>query len=669
MTELVPLDPALKKSKTTTFRSRAKLYPSDYEGIIAPFQAANYNIVCLRDVFEDTSLHGQNVLFLRHDVDHDYETALRIGEWEAERGLKSTFCMLHTAWYYGEFDGERYHHSIEFIDACKALQDMGHEINLHNNLVAMGLQTPGLDVSKLLQTEMSALRAHGLEMVGTSAHGDALCGKYDFINLEVFKDRTWDQKGGDRTVVNGDASVELGSIDGLSLGLIYEAYDYPRDLYISDSGGRPRMIRGTRGQRGLRKDGLEETGREVPFPSLCGILTHPIWWDFETTTMVNGSGLFRKAFRQHGFSEEVLLGPTPHEPSPVERLEWAGGDGETLEAPRKYGLSHDEIVYRAPVEIKRARLKQLITDKEHFKEIGDALSEYVLKNEPEVQQKLHGAFMASPPSRELLAEFVRRNMKSFVGDQRWTDVSKLAIALSLALGGDEENVIRAEQDRVADAILAAGLDALGDNVESRGLLAVAFKPEACEADTAAGRLAEQLGAWLKTVDVEMIGRRAELYAVGAALAARGGQMDRLAGVLDALLSDVELAKAGQAWPSGEDGALSAAASVSLALLLHCVRDQALVEETLLAQILAQIDALMFSTQDEPRAVLASDGAPIAAVSERAGGYGPILAWRLISCVSEAFDERVRRISSVQEFGDWFRSANSALAYGTRFARG
>jgi hypothetical protein len=39
---------------------------------------------------------------MRHDVDHDINKALRFAEWEAERGYRATYFILHTAQYWSD---------------------------------------------------------------------------------------------------------------------------------------------------------------------------------------------------------------------------------------------------------------------------------------------------------------------------------------------------------------------------------------------------------------------------------------------------------------------------------------------------------------------------------------------------------------------------------------
>ena len=82
---------------------------------------------------------------MRHDVDHDIYEALRMAQWEADRGFSSTYCILHTAWYYGELEGNRYKHSNILKTAVKELNAMGHEINFHNNLIGEAFRSGHCD--------------------------------------------------------------------------------------------------------------------------------------------------------------------------------------------------------------------------------------------------------------------------------------------------------------------------------------------------------------------------------------------------------------------------------------------------------------------------------------------------------------------------------------------
>jgi hypothetical protein len=162
------------------------------------------------------------------------------------------------------------------------LASLGHEVILHNNIVVVALMH-GIDPAWLLGTEIEFFRKQGVPMLGTSSHGDALCRQLEFRNYEIFRDRVWESRGGPRVVTQGQNSVELGSLVMEDFGLKYEAYDLPRDVYASESGGNWRTRLDTRGQAGLSRAELPG----VRPGKIVGVLTHPIWWDFDDAQHVS----------------------------------------------------------------------------------------------------------------------------------------------------------------------------------------------------------------------------------------------------------------------------------------------------------------------------------------------------------------------------------------------
>lgn len=215
---------------------------------------------------------------IRHDIDHDIEAAVSIGRWEAEHGLRSTFCILHSAWYYGVLEKGSYLHSTEMVEAAQELERLGHEVNFHNNIVTEAL-LHGFDPAELLAGELEFLRSHGLIIERTSGHGHSLCGELGYFNLELFSETTWPDKGGPRTISYEGNEVHLGQHSMQDFDLSYEAYDIVRDLYLTDSGGRPRMVKNTRGRSGLRAAQAPERPRHG---EVVGILTHSIYWGMST---------------------------------------------------------------------------------------------------------------------------------------------------------------------------------------------------------------------------------------------------------------------------------------------------------------------------------------------------------------------------------------------------
>lgn len=232
-------------------------------------------VLLLREACNPVSdVSDQKIAVIRHDIDHDLGTAVAIAKWEYDNRIRSTFCVLPSAWYYGELVGGFYrrHHSL--LKCLRQIQDYGHEINLHNDLLSSAL-LGALDPAMVLAKELEFLRDGGIQVEGTSGHGHALCRQLDFNNIELFAGRTWDSNGGDRTLTYEGRSFETGSLSMTDFGLTYEAYDLPRDLYVTDSGGRPRLILNTRGKNGYRR---KERPDLVPYAHVKGVLTHPIWW-------------------------------------------------------------------------------------------------------------------------------------------------------------------------------------------------------------------------------------------------------------------------------------------------------------------------------------------------------------------------------------------------------
>ena len=179
------------------------------------------DVVPLRDF-----ARGAGDLALRHDVDDRLESALVLARLEADRGLRATYFALHTAPYWREPD---------LLPRLLRLQELGHEVGFHNDLVTLE-RVHGVDVAEYAPRELERLRAAGLDVVGAAAHGSPWCHRLGFHNNYVFSG--WDEP------VAGFPSTEVRSkLNPATLGLEYEAYHVPRDVYFSDSsfvGGRRR---------------------------------------------------------------------------------------------------------------------------------------------------------------------------------------------------------------------------------------------------------------------------------------------------------------------------------------------------------------------------------------------------------------------------------------------
>lgn len=252
---------------------RKKFQPEYYEEILAPY-VDNYENLRYCDYVREDNLLDRKVLLVRHDVDHDHLTAQKMAKWEYDHNIRSTYCLLHTSWYYGEFDGKKYVHSKDLTECARRLVDLGHEVNFHNNLAVLALWEP-IDPFEVLARELDFFRSNGIEIIGTSTHGDKLCRELNFRNWEIFKECCGEKFGGPRKLTYAGNEIALGERSMFDFGLEYEGYDVARDVYHTDSGGNMRTRLNTSGRR--------DFGRLNPESStVVGILTHPLWWDFGT---------------------------------------------------------------------------------------------------------------------------------------------------------------------------------------------------------------------------------------------------------------------------------------------------------------------------------------------------------------------------------------------------
>lgn len=213
---------------------------------------------------------------VRHDMDHDLENSVRFAEWEAERGIRATYFVLHGDWYWGGPDAKE--PSKLVLDALDRIASLGHEIALHNNTLSLALRT-GLDPFTILERDLSALRRHGFEISGSVAHGDKLCHTVGFVNNEIFDEcirpATYQP---DRVLEWADPAgatrrLQLRQRPMADFGLEYEANYIGHTRYLSDTGGRWHVPFG---------DVDDVFEREGGFLQL---LVHPVWWAFGDETV------------------------------------------------------------------------------------------------------------------------------------------------------------------------------------------------------------------------------------------------------------------------------------------------------------------------------------------------------------------------------------------------
>jgi len=207
----------------------------------------------------------KKICLLRHDVDYSIDQAVAMAEIEYDAQVKSSYYVLHTATYYNQ---------PNFIERCRYLQDMGHEVGLHNNIITAALKDPYADPEKLLAVELAFLRGNGVDVVGTVSHGDDLCNELGYTNYQLFKGCVSGKKP------ERIAEVEFYQVDMARHGLDYEALFVKRHCYLSDSGG----VWWWDYPRGFDVPPADDVmgylenlaGAEGSFT--LHVLAHPIWW-------------------------------------------------------------------------------------------------------------------------------------------------------------------------------------------------------------------------------------------------------------------------------------------------------------------------------------------------------------------------------------------------------
>lgn len=194
----------------------------------------------------------RHLVALRHDVDHDLDLALEVAFWERERGCRATFFLLHTAAYWND---------ARFLDKCLQLQDFGHEVGLHVNMLAEWRRGDVDEPGRRLRDLLGTLRDAGVDVVGISAHGDRLCYEAGFANYWLFaelrpSDPIAEESGrsaegvrvedpryqlayppSHRLQRDDNQTLPLWSESFATHNLVYHASHVPMDRYFTDSGG------------------------------------------------------------------------------------------------------------------------------------------------------------------------------------------------------------------------------------------------------------------------------------------------------------------------------------------------------------------------------------------------------------------------------------------------
>lgn len=142
---------------------------------------------------------GKIPIVIRHDIDGDIVTAVRMAEAEAALGIRSSYYVLYASRYYGDFRArhqeghdESEKHKSEIFRRYEAMaplylriQELGHEVGLH--FFPYGTyRLKGMDGIEAMHEELRWLRSLGLKIVGGCGHTSHLSHGADMA--EIFRE-------------------------------------------------------------------------------------------------------------------------------------------------------------------------------------------------------------------------------------------------------------------------------------------------------------------------------------------------------------------------------------------------------------------------------------------------------------------------------------------------
>jgi hypothetical protein len=223
----------------------AAFQPADLEALGEFYDGARVD--SMETIF--SGVYEPEVIGLRHDCDNVILPAVTMAEWEARRGIVSTYYILHTSPYWE--DKPLLRRSLNVIASY------GHEIGIHNDAITVALET-GRRPELILSDAIAELRGYGHTIRSTAAHGNGRCHVDRYVNDIMFTE-CQRERWGDITRF-GYEPVSMAEF-----GLEFDANWLPRGDYLSDSGGhwsRP----------------FADVAAEWPNNGQLHMLVHPDWW-------------------------------------------------------------------------------------------------------------------------------------------------------------------------------------------------------------------------------------------------------------------------------------------------------------------------------------------------------------------------------------------------------
>jgi len=258
-----PVDLAVMETKIRArYDSYAVFKWDDYVLLMEKLSSPKFKVMPLNEMRKTTN-KNKVIVGLRHDVDFNPFKALEMARIEKMYGFRSTYFLLATAEYSGQFIGSRFEHSPGIENVIKGISQTGAEIGIHNDLLTVMIQH-NQDPFLFNRKELNFYRSLRIKISGTASHGSDLA-KKTVPCFQVFSDYAKSD-----SVEYMGRKYPIGKHSLKEYGFNYEAYSIPYNIYISDSGGK---WNNPLGFAGILKilDSCSPGDR-------IQILIHPDWW-------------------------------------------------------------------------------------------------------------------------------------------------------------------------------------------------------------------------------------------------------------------------------------------------------------------------------------------------------------------------------------------------------
>lgn len=252
----------IRKQVNLIHNPRAVNTFNQYERLLKLISKDKYISLPLHE-FKDSINNQKVIIGLRHDVDCHPFKALIMAEMEKKYNLKATYFILATSGYYCKLQNKGIYLYKSMDKIYKEIFDLGHEIGIHNDLLAV-LILHGIEPFSFNEFELKHYKEIGIDIHGTVAHGSQIASS-TVPNFQIFSDFAKS-----KSILYNNVKYPIGLKSMAEYGFEYEAYFINHNKYYSDSGG-------TWNLKGGFEELLQKIEKSKPGDRIQ-ILIHPVWW-------------------------------------------------------------------------------------------------------------------------------------------------------------------------------------------------------------------------------------------------------------------------------------------------------------------------------------------------------------------------------------------------------